>query len=269
MTTLHSLTEEQKQSYAKNGYLIDLPPAFNEAEMAVLNEELKELEKLLEPGEKLLHTREWHRESKWLYDICANPQILQYVEGILGPNFYMWGSQFFAKEPRSKESVAWHQDAYYWTLAPHHSVTVWLAFTDVDEENGAMRVIPGTHDKGIIKHRKIEGDSVLKLELEQGTFNESDAVSLKLKAGQLSLHDDNIVHGSPANQSDRWRIGLTIRYSSTKVRSTVDNPHFLTYMMRGVDEFKHNPYGTIPTQRFGRLPSDYYADDKKVSQPKK
>lgn len=263
------LTEQQKQAYADNGYLIGLPPVYSTEEMARLNEELKELTKLLEPGEKMLHMREWHSQSKWLYDICANPRILDYVESILGPDFFMWGSQFFAKEPGSTDTVAWHQDAYYWSLSPHHSVTVWLAFTDVDEANGAMRVIPGTHDKGIIQHRKVTGDSVLTLELEQGTFNEADAKSLILQAGQVSLHDDNIVHGSPANLSDRWRIGLTIRYSSTIVRSDLSRaPKFKSYMMRGTDRYQFNPIGAIPTERYGRLPRDYYANDEKVVRPK-
>src|SRR5690606_3258067 len=143
--TIHRLTEEQKAFYHENGYLVGLEPVYTTEEMVKLNEELKELASLLLPGEKLQHIREWHMSSKWLYDICTHPQILAYVEGILGPNFYVWGSQFFAKPPHSPETVAWHQDAYYWPLSPHHSVTVWLAFTDVDDDNGAMQVIPKTH----------------------------------------------------------------------------------------------------------------------------
>lgn len=259
---IHELTEEQKKYYADNGYLIGLPPVFSAEEVKGLNEGLEELKKLLAPGEKLHHMREWHMESKWLYDICTHPQILKYVEGILGPNFYMWGTEFFGKEPHSPSRVAWHQDAYYWALSPHHSVTVWLAFTDVDDANGAMRVIPATHNKGLIKHRKIDDNSVLTLELEEGTFNESDAKTLVLKAGELSLHDDNIVHGSPPNTSDRWRIGLTIRYSGTHVKCDMERaPKFRAYMMNGVDEFKYNPYGTLPTQQYGRLPVGFYDEE--------
>ena len=103
---------------------------------------------------------------------------------------------------------------------------------------------------------------ICKLELEEGTFNEADAVTINLKAGEVSLHDDNIVHGSPPNRSDRWRIGLTIRYSPTHVKCDLTKgPKFRQYMMRGVDEYKHNPYGTIPTQKYGRLPVGFYGKE--------
>ncbi|MBB6670775.1 phytanoyl-CoA dioxygenase family protein [Cohnella nanjingensis] len=253
------LTEEQKSSYHENGYVIGLAPVFSEPEVEQLNANLKQLAQLLEPGEKMSAIREWHMSSKWLYDVCTNPKILDYVEGILGPNFYMWGSQFFAKAPGSKDTVAWHQDAYYWPLHPHNSVTVWLAFTDVDEENGAMQVIPKSHKDGLIKHRSVSGDSVLTLELEEGTFYETDAKSLVLKAGQISLHDDAIVHGSPANHSTRWRNGVTIRYSGTNVRCDLSKaPQFKAYLVRGSDEFNYNPQGAIPTEKFARLPSDQH-----------
>jgi len=103
--------------------------------------------------------------SRWLYDVCSAPALLDIVEGLLGPDFYMWGSQFFAKSPHSSSTVAWHQDGYYWPLEPlHESVTAWLAFEDVDEGNGAMQVIPGSHRAGLLQHRKHVSESVLTLE---------------------------------------------------------------------------------------------------------
>ena len=251
----HRLSAEQKQFYHENGFLIGLPPVYRPAQVAVLNAEYQELLKLLRPGEDEKEIREWHETSRFLYDICVHPQILDYVEDLLGPNYYLWASNFFAKPPRHPSVVGWHQDAYYWPLSPHNSVTAWLAFTDSDEGNGAMRVIPKSQSGGLIKHqRSSQTDSVLTLELERGTFREDEAVPLVLKAGELSFHDDRMIHGSPANNSDRWRIGFTIRYSGTNVKCDLSvNPHFKTYLMRGVDEFRHNPVGTIPAQRFGRL----------------
>jgi len=185
---------------------------------------------------------------------CVNPRILDLVEGILGPNFFMWASSFFIKEPFSTATVGWHQDAYYWPMTPQHSVTVWLAFDDVDAENGAMKIIPGSHIGGVIKHRRSnQSDSILTLELEGGSFREDIAVQFKLKAGEISLHDDRAIHGSPANPSPRRRAGLTVRYSGTEVKNDLSvNPNFKAYLCRGVDQHKHNPVGPIPTKRFAR-----------------
>lgn len=234
--------------------------------MEKLNQELQELVRLLEPGEKMLHIREWHMSSRWLYDIVTHPQILKYVEGISGENFYLWGSQFFAKAPGSRDTVACHQDAYYWPLHPHNSITIWLAFTDVDEENGAMKVIPKSHKAGLIKHKSVSGDSVLSLELEGGTFNELDAQSLVLKAGQVSLHDDAIVHGSPANRSERWRIGLAARYSGTNVKCDLSKaPQFKAYLVNGIDDYNHNPQGIVPIEKFAKLsPVQHFASTDKM-----
>lgn len=254
MDMTYLLSARQKQFYSENGYLVGLPPIYTREEMSELSRDLPHLLALLKPGETPKDIREWHETSRWLFDICMNPKIHDLVEGILGPNFFLWASNFFVKEPRTKETVGWHQDAYYWLMSPHNSVTVWLAFGDVDEENGAMRIVPGSHKSGIIQHsRSTATDSVLTLELEHGTFREDTAVSMRLKAGEVSLHDDAAVHGSPANPSDRKRVGLTMRFSGTNVKNDLAvNPHFKTYMCRGVDQFKLNPVGIVPTEKFGR-----------------
>jgi chlorinating enzyme len=251
---MNSLSAEQKRSYHESGYLIGLPPVYTRDEMHEHNAALVELVKLLKPGETPKDIREWHEASRWLFDLCMNPRILDRVEGLLGPDFYLWASSFFIKEPQTTDTVGWHQDAYYWPMAPHNTVTVWLAFTDVDEANGAMRIIPGSHLGGLMKHgRSRSTDSILTLELEKGTFREDSAVSLVMKAGEVSIHDDRAVHGSPANRSDRRRAGLTMRFSGTNVKNDMAiNPNFKTYLCRGVDRFKLNPVGTVPVSEFGR-----------------
>jgi chlorinating enzyme len=249
-----TLSKEQKEYFHRNGYLLGLPPIYTAEEMQKINAELPNLLALLEPGETSKDIREWHENSTYLYEMVMNPRILDLAESILGPDFYCWASSFFIKEPFTTSTVGWHQDAYYWPMKPHHTVTVWLAFDDVGEENGAMKVIPGSHLHGIMQHkRSVETSSVLTLELETGTFSEAEAVQFKLKAGEVSLHDDRIVHSSPANPSPRRRAGLTFRYSGTDVVNDLAvNPNFRAYMCRGVDRFHLNPVGVPPTQRFGR-----------------
>lgn len=255
------LSEEQKRFFNEQGYLIGLPRLFNDRDLTVFREGFTELSKLLESGESTKEIREWHESSRFLYDICVSPQILDYVEELLGPNFYFWASNFFAKPPRSKEKVGWHQDAYYWPLSPHNTITVWIAFTDSNKSNGAMQVIPTSHKSGIIKHNRYsdaETDSVLGLELEDKYFGADEAVPLELKAGEISIHDDRIVHGSPDNPSDQWRIGLTVRYSGTNVKCDLSvNPYFKAFLVRGTDEHKLNPEGKIPVDQYGRLYRDH------------
>jgi non-haem Fe2+, alpha-ketoglutarate-dependent halogenase len=248
------LTQQQKEFYARNGYLIGLPPIYSAAEMQQINAELPQLLALLKPQETTKDIREWHETSKYLFDIVMNPKIHDLVEGILGPNFYCWASNFFIKDPFTTSTVGWHQDAYYWPMQPHNSVTVWLAFDDVDEENGAMKLIPGSHLHGVLKHKRAEPTtSVLTLQLETGSFREEDAVQLRLKAGEISMHDDRCAHGSPANPSSRRRAGFTIRYSGTNVKNDLSvNPNFKAYLCRGIDEYHYNPVGIPPTERFAR-----------------
>ncbi|MBT3345547.1 MAG: phytanoyl-CoA dioxygenase family protein [Gemmatimonadetes bacterium] len=251
----HRLSAEQKAQYEERGYLTGMPPVFSSSQVSDLNSGFTRLCDLLEEGEDSKEIREWHESSLWLFDICRHEQILNYVEDVLGPDFYLWASNYFAKEPNSPSTVGWHQDGYYWPLSPHHSVTVWIACTDADQGNGAMEVIPGTHKTGLIKHeRSNDTDSVLTLELEQGSVRTDAAVPICLKAGEISLHDDRLIHGSPGNPSDRPRVGLTVRYSGTQVKCDLSvNPHFRSYLMRGTDAFQHNPAGVVPSEAFGRV----------------
>ena len=67
------------------------------------------------------------------------------------------------------------------------------------------------------------------------------------------MHDDRAIHGSQANPSPRRRAGLTVRYSGTEVKNDLAvNPNFKAYLCRGTDEYRNNPVGVVPTQRFGR-----------------
>lgn len=154
-----------------------------------------------------------------LWDIATDPRILDHVEDIVGPNIVCWASAILSKRPHDPKAVPWHQDASFWALSPARTVTVWLAIDDADEENSAMRFIPGTHDKGALGEQAAGEDSVFHKETA-GAETLGTPFSNTLKAGQISLHADMLVHGSLANRSDRRRCGLTLRYCPPEVRIT-------------------------------------------------
>ena len=237
------------ERYHRDGFLYPFTIFSSEAELRRLRSIFRRLRALLPAGMSTQEMKQWHDLDLELWQLGTNPRILDLLEPILGPDFYLWGSQFFSKDPGDEVVAGWHQDAAFWPLTPHRTATVWLAFEDSDVENGAMQVIPGTHRAGILQHDgEHDEHDVLNMRLERGNFSRSDAVHLILRAGQISIHDDNIVHGSAPNRSDRLRCGLTLRYSASEVR--VDQaiwPTFRACMVRGTDSHGHNPPGQPPT----------------------
>ena len=184
--------------------------------------------------------RRMQRYCQPLWDIVTNSAILDCVEDILGPNIIAWGSQYFCKMPGDGKPVSWHQDASYWPLTPAHTVTLWLAIDDSDRENGAMQVIPRTHTLGHVEFDMSGADenSVLPQKIK-GIEQYGDPVYFELKAGEVSLHADMLIHGSDPNLSNRRRCGLTIRYAAADVRSFDTNWTQNSIVCRGVDPTGH------------------------------
>ena len=181
-----------------------------------------------------------HLLFTWLNDLIRHPRILDAVEDIIGPNILCWGSSFFTKEARNPAYVSWHQDSTYWGLEPPDIVTAWVAISESTFENGAMRVIPGTHIGDQLAHRDtFARDNMLSRGQEIAVeVDGSKAVDLVLQPGEMSLHHVRLIHGSEPNPSARRRIGFAIRYLPTHVRQTVGARDFAT-LVRGEDAF-HN-----------------------------
>lgn len=154
-----------------------------------------------------------------IWDIATDARILDHVADIVGPDIVCWATAILSKKPHDPRQVPWHQDASFWKLSPARTVTVWLAIDDADAENSAMRFIPGTHDRGPLATAAADARSVFHKETA-GAEALGRPFTNALRAGQISLHADMLVHGSLANRSDRRRCGLTLRYCPPEVRIT-------------------------------------------------
>ncbi len=99
-------------------------------------------------------------------------------------------------------------------------MTVWLAIDDADVENGCMEVICGSHTRGLIEYHESDTTSgnVLNQTVENPDQYGRRSVT-PLKAGQMSLHSDLLLHGSMPNNSKRRRCGLTLRYTTADVHA--------------------------------------------------
>ncbi len=208
------LNKKQLEKYYEDGYVI---PDFQMAE-----KELLEIEKL--------HDQLIKKYPKYLnycpailqYDesflkYCLNEKILNLVEQLIGKDFALWNSSFFAKPAFNGHATPWHQDGQYWPIRPLATCTVWLAIDDATEENGCLKFIKGSHrDKKLKKHEFNKNENLtLHQELLKTEYNEDDSVNLILNRGQISLHDVYLVHGSEANFSPKSRRGMTMRFMPT------------------------------------------------------
>ena len=150
-------------------------------------------------------------------NLAREPELLDMVEQILGPDFALWNSSFFAKPARVGSRTPWHQDGEYWPICPIATCSVWIALDDSTPENGCLRVIRGSHrDKRLYRHHANNAAGLsLNQELDQSEYDERHAADIVLKAGQVSLHDVYLVHGSEPNRSDKPRRGMTLRFMPT------------------------------------------------------
>ena len=156
------------------------------------------------------------------HDILSHPRIVACARDILGDDVVGWGTHFMCKLPGDSKRVCWHQDASYWPFSPSKTVTAWLAIDDADRENGCMRVIPTSHLHGQLSYRQSDDSENNVLDRTVDRVEQYGApVDIDLKAGQISLHSDLLLHGSEPNHSSRRRCGLTLRYCAAEVRSAV------------------------------------------------
>jgi ectoine hydroxylase-related dioxygenase (phytanoyl-CoA dioxygenase family) len=215
------LTLEQVEQYNEKGYVFPVD-IFSQSEIESIRSYFDELlPKALEAGWNSYELTNWHKHCQGVWDIVTDSRIIDVMEDMLGETVILRHSHFFAKLPGDGMRVSWHQDASYWPLTPSKVVSAWLAIDDVDLGNGAMQVIPGSHLRAQVEFRDSTADehNVLNQTVENPEEHGDPPVALELKAGQISLHSDWVLHGSEPNESNRRRCGLAMRYLSKDVRA--------------------------------------------------
>ena len=189
-------------------------------------------------------------------DFARNSDLLDMVEQIIGPNIVLWNSSFFAKPAGVGSRTPWHQDGEYWPIRPLATCSVWIAVDDSTRENGCLQVIPASHAKqSLAAHHVNKADGLaLPLELDQDSFNETEAIDIELEAGQISLHDVYLMHASDPNRSNKPRRGMTLRFMPTTsvyrrdlegVGGRIDQERSL-FLMRGEDISGENDFRLRP-----------------------
>jgi ectoine hydroxylase-related dioxygenase (phytanoyl-CoA dioxygenase family) len=166
---------------------------------------------------------------------CTSGSHIDALKKLIGPNVCLTHQQFVTKLPDvgvQRSDIPMHQDAGYGQLEPATDVTIWLALVDTDERNGALRVVSGSHQCGLIEHESSAINPVLReARAEEGTV-------VPLAAGEAVAFSGLLVHGSGPNRSQNDRPAMYVRYCEPNTRMlseggrpVLEDPH--SWMVAG------------------------------------
>jgi hypothetical protein len=158
-----------------------------------------------------------------VFRIAIEPELLDLVEQVLGPDVILWGSSFWGKPARSGKKTQWHQDSNWWPMRPLVTCSIWISIDEASTENGCLRYVPGSHKWPVLPHFDESMQGVIGSSIAESMINDLDARNVELKPGEFSMHQANLVHGSEENRSNRRRAGLVIRYMPASSAFERDN----------------------------------------------
>jgi len=235
-----ALTEQQKDFWARNGYLVYDEPLLSANEVQALAQRTEDI-----ASGKLNHVPQemfrWekavaadavqgptkydivrqllflHKYDDVVLSICKKPEILDVVGDLLGPNIKMYTDQFFMKPPFHGTPQEWHQDSETWTFfAPHDHVTVWIAIDEATAENGCLQYISGSHNCGYVDSAHIPN-------LVAQFKEEGKQVVVPRKPGYAAFHHSLTLHYTGPNKTPNRRRGIALHYIRSETRY-IGNP---------------------------------------------
>jgi len=161
-----------------------------------------------------------------------------------------WGHMI--RKPPGGREVAWHQDHAYWQPElDYYALGVWLPLQDVSVEMGAMQFLPGSHKRGLLRHRHLE-DPIHNLLTADEPYDASTAVACPLKAGGATFHHAETLHYTAPNTTDRVRRAFPMEFQLTPVlrETPADMPWMLEHRARLPDP---QPLSYVADGKFVRV----------------
>ena len=205
------LTERQIQQYHDQGFIAPIR-VMSEDEALKIKERVEEAEKTFPEEFNPENRNNLHLTFMVLDELAHNPIILDAVEDLIGPDFSLWSSVMFIKNPSTEHFVSWHQDATYMGMTSSDFLTPWIALTPSTEEMGCMAMIPRSHKQNILPHQDtFSENNILTRGQVVKDVDEEKAVNLILKPGEMSIHHGAVIHGSKPNKSKQRRIGFALQ----------------------------------------------------------
>jgi ectoine hydroxylase len=222
------LTKQQLDHFDKKGYLF-FPKLFSEKEIKYLVDAVPELYKrkeeynIREKGSDSVRTNfAAHMYSEPFAKLARHPRMITPVENLLGEKLYMHQFKINGKMAFDGDVWQWHQDYGTWKnddlMPTERAMNIAIFLDDVNEFNGPLVFIPGSHKKGVIdaKHDTsttsyplwtLDNQLVSELVNRAGGKN-GGMVSPHGPAGSMILFHSCLVHSSGSNLSPFNRVSV-------------------------------------------------------------
>ncbi len=223
------LANQQKASYEKDGYVI-IKNFLEENEInklykiATADENLrKHAFDLNDQSGKKTKLTLWYTPGNDAYGLLTKSRRMvdsvgELMEGDSAVCHFH--SKLMQKEPKVGGAWEWHQDYGYWYknefLLPNQMMSVMVAITDANKENGCLQVIKESHKMGRIEHGfagEQVGASQHYVDLALKTM---ELIYVEINAGDALFFHSNLLHRSEANLSDAARWSLISVYNRSK-----------------------------------------------------
>jgi len=184
--------------------------------------------------------------SRASLDLIAHPRVLEVADGVLDPhcdNFQLGSTTAIEIHPGEKDQVLHRDDGIYPVKIPdvEFQISALWALDDFTEENGATRLVPGSHDLRSV-------DNVA----------EHDVVQAVMPRGSVLFYMGSTIHGGGANRSDSPRNGLINTYSLGWLRQ--EDNQYLSISREVADSFPEHVRRLLGYQTHGQCLGTYPGD---------
>ncbi|MCQ6560759.1 phytanoyl-CoA dioxygenase family protein [Paenibacillus mendelii] len=208
-----------KEQFDRQGYVV-LPQLFSEDEVRLLKEEARAV--LADKGaDKVGVYVGMSIASSMFKAAAAKPELAAALKEVIGDSVIFLSDKIVFKNASTDFGSPWHQDYPYWEGS--HKFSVWIALDDATPENGCLRVVPGSHLLGAVRHGGDASDGMgFGNRLGQEEIKESQVADLHAAKGDAIIFHDLLFHSSFSNTSgkDRWAL------ISTYKDGTLEDPEY-------------------------------------------
>ncbi|HTY73867.1 MAG TPA: phytanoyl-CoA dioxygenase family protein [Actinomycetes bacterium] len=135
-------------------------------------------------------------------ELLGSPAILGIAESLAGPDFVPTYESMVFKSAGDGAPIPWHQDAVHSRAHRIFNIDVYLDASVSGQ--GALRVVPGS------QHQRIDACALV----ERHGWDVPGAIEVELEPGDVLVHDDMIIHGSPPAVANELRRTIYLEFRS-------------------------------------------------------